>query len=216
MIRIVIIEDMPIIREGLRMLIGKISDFEVIGEYENGKSFIDSIARIDPDIVLSDIDMPLMNGIEATQIAISLKPDLKIIGLSMYSDRQYYYKMITAGARGFVLKQSTSKDLECAIREVYEGRNYFSAELLHNVIVEMHGFDEQNAIEKRNLLKISDRETLLLQLLCQGLTNKQLADKLFVSIRTIETAKARLMEKTLTKNTAGLIIWAIKNKVVTI
>lgn len=216
MIRIVIVEDMPIVREGLRMLLGRIKDFEVIGEFENGKIFIDNIKVIEPNIVLTDIDMPLMNGIEATQIATSLMPDLKVIGLSMYSDRKYYYKMITAGAKGFVLKQSTSKDLECAIREVYEGRNYFSAELLHNVIVEMHGLDEEIVKNKKNLLKISDRETQILQLLCQGLSNKELADKLFVSIRTIETSKARLMEKTMAKNTAGLIIWAIKNKVVAV
>ncbi len=216
MIRIAVVEDMPIVREGLRMLLGRLKDFEVIGEYENGKNFIDNIGIIDPDIVLTDIDMPVMNGIEATQIATSLKPKLKVIGLSMYSDRKYYYKMITAGAKGFVLKQSTSSDLERAVREVHHGGNYFSAELLHNVIVQMHGLDEEIVKEKKNLLKISDKETQILQLLCQGLSNKELADKLFVSTRTIEAAKARLMEKTMTKNTAGLIIWAIKNKVVAV
>lgn len=216
MIKIAIVEDMPIIREGLRMLLGRISNFEVIAEFDNGKSFINSIANIEPDIVLTDIDMPLMNGIEATQLATSLKPELKIIGLSMYSDRKYYYKMITAGAKGFVLKQSTSKELELAVREVYEGRNFFSADLLHNVILEIHGLDEEIVKEKKNLLKISDRETQILQLLCQGLTNSQLADKLFVSVRTVESAKSRLMEKTMTTNTAGLIIWAIKNKVISV
>lgn len=214
MIKIAIVEDMPIIREGLVMLIGRIKDFDILGEYENGKEFINDIDKIEPDIVLTDIDMPIMNGIETTQIATSLKPNMKIIGLSMYSERKYYYRMITAGAKGFVLKQATSNDLERAIREVNKGGNYFSSELLHNVIVEMHGLDEEIIEEKKALLKISDRESEILQLICQGLSNKELADKLFVSVRTIETAKARLMEKTITKNNAGLIVWAIKNKIV--
>jgi DNA-binding NarL/FixJ family response regulator len=122
--------------------------------------------------------------------------------------------MITAGAKGFVLKQASVEELQTAIREVYKGGNDFSKELLHSVIVDMHGLEKELAEEKKELLKISEREMEMLSYICQGLTNKELAEKLFVSIKTIESNKARLMQKTNTKNTAGLIVWAVKNKII--
>lgn len=216
MIKIVVIEDLPMVLEGLKLIINKVKDFTILGEYSNGKEFTDAIGTIEPDIILTDIDMPIMDGIMATKLALSLKPHLKIIALSMYNDRKYYYEMVTAGAKGFVLKQAPSKDLETAIREVYSGGNYFSPDLLRSVIIEMQGLEQEIIKEKKDLLKLSDRETKMLNLICQGLTNQELADKLFVSVRTIETTKSRLMEKTNSRNNAGLIIWAVKNKVVTI
>lgn len=216
MIKIVIIEDLPMMLEGLKLLISKVKDFQIVAEYNNGKEFIDNIQSYNADIVLTDIDMPVMDGVEATTVAVSLVPGIKVIALTMFNDRKYYYKMVTAGASGFVLKQSPSKELETAIREVFKGGNYFSPELLRSVIVEMQGIEEEIIKEKKELLKLSDRETQILQHLCQGLNNKEIAEKLFVSHRTIETSKSRLMQKTLTRNNAGLIIWAIKNKIVTI
>ncbi|PLX17368.1 MAG: DNA-binding response regulator [Salinivirgaceae bacterium] len=216
MIKIILIEDLPMIKEGIKLLLNRVDDFKIVAEFSNGKEFVDELSDIDTDIVLTDIDMPVMNGIEATQIALSYRPDLKIIALSLYSDRKFYYKMVTAGAKGFVLKQSPANELETAIREVAQGGNYFSPDLLRTVIVEMQGIEKEIIKEKTELLKLSDRETSMLQYLCQGLSNKEIADKLFVSIRTIETSKSRLMQKTNTRNNAGLIIWAIKNKIVSI
>lgn len=216
MIKIAIIEDLPIILEGIKILINQIEDFEVIAEFENGKHFIDRLPSIDPDIVLTDIDMPVMNGISATRMALSLFPHLKIIALSMHNDHKYYYEMITAGAKGFVLKQSSVEELEAAIREVHNGGSYFSKDLLHGVIMGMQNIEDAIVKEKKELLKLSDRETEILQNICKGLSNKELADKFFVSVRTIESTKARLMNKTNVKNNAGLIIWSIKNNIVRI
>ncbi len=216
MIKLVLVEDIEMIREGLKLIISKVKDFEIIGEYSNGQEFIDDLKNIDPDIVLTDIDMPVMDGVQMTQLALSLKPEIKIIALTMFADRKFYYKMVTAGAKGFVLKQSPTNELETAVRDVYNGGNFFSDELLRSVIVEMQGIEKEIIEEKKELLKISDRETEILQLLCSGLTNKEIADKIFVSLRTVETTKSRLMQKTMTKNNAGLIVWAIKNKVVSI
>lgn len=210
------IEDLPMVLEGIKLLINRVKDFQITGEFINGKEFIDNLDTIDADIILTDIDMPVMNGIETTQLALSYKPGLKIIALTMFSDRKFYYKMVTAGAKGFVLKQSTSNDLETAIREVYNGGNYFSPELLRTVIVEMQGIEEEIIKEKKGLLKLTDRESEILQYMCQGLSNKEIAEKLFVSLRTVETTKSRLMKKTKTRNNAGLIIWAIKNKIVSV
>lgn len=216
MIKIVLIEDLPIIKEGIKLLINKVKDFEIIAEFSNGKEFVDALKDLEPDVVLTDIEMPVMDGAQATQLALSLKPYLKIIALSMHSDRKFYYKMVTAGAKGFVLKQAPTKELEIAIREVHTNGSYFSPELLCSVIVEMQGIEQEIVKEKKELLKLTDRETEILHLLCQGLNNNEIADKLCVSLRTIETTKFRLMQKTLTRNNAGLIIWAIKNKIVTV
>ncbi len=216
MIRIVIIEDLPIVLEGIKLLINNIKDFQIVAEFSNGQEFTDNIQSIATDVVLTDIDMPVMDGITATKIALSLNPELKIIALSMYNDRKYYYEMVTAGAKGFVLKQSPSNKLESAIREVHNGGNYFSEELLRSVIIEMQSIESLLVEEKKKLMKLTDRESLILTLICQGLTNKELANELLVSVRTIESTKSRLMEKTNSRNNAGLIIWAIKNKIVTV
>ncbi len=216
MIRIAMVEDLPMILEGLKLLISRVPDFEIVAEYRNGKEFIDRIEHLNADIILTDIDMPEMDGITATQLALAYNPELKIIALTLYSDRKFYYKMVTAGAKGFVLKQAPPDELEQAIREVHAGGNHFSPELLRTVLVEMQGIEQELIKEKKEMLKLSDREVQLLQLICQGLNNKEIAEKTFVSVRTVETTKTRLMQKTKTKNNAGLIIWAIKNKIVSI
>jgi len=219
MIRIAIVEDLPMILEGIKLLINSVKDFEIVAEYSNGKEFTDDICNLDVDIVLMDIGMPVMDGIDASKLAVSLRPEIKIIALSVYSDRKYYYSMVTAGARGFVLKQSTPEELEEAIREVNNDGNFFSPDLLHSIIVNIHGLEEaitQDKQDKKDLFNLTDHQISLLELICQGLTNQELAKKMFVTLATIESNKRRLMQKTNTKNNAGLIIWAIKNKVVTI
>jgi DNA-binding NarL/FixJ family response regulator len=216
MIKIVITDDMPIVLEGLRLLLGRIPDFSIVGEYQNGKELVDHAAASDADIFLTDIDMPVMNGIDATKQIISKDPDKKIVALSMHSDRDNYYKMIKAGARGFVLKHSSVHELEEAVRTVYEGKNFFSNELLHNVIVTFSNTDETQKNEDKIMSGLTPKELSFFRLVCQGLTNKELSEKLFVSIKTIESYKTRLMSKTETRNTSGLILWAIKNKVIEI
>ncbi|TRX70632.1 response regulator transcription factor [Carboxylicivirga sp. M1479] len=216
MIKIAIVEDLPMIQEGLKLLINSVDDFEIIAEYSNGKEFTDDLLNLDVDIVLMDIGMPVMDGIDATKLAVSLRPEMKIIALSVYSDRKYYYSMVTAGAKGFVLKQSTPDELEEAVREVHHDGNFFSPDLLHSIIVNIHGLEEEIVQDKKDLLNLTEHQVNLLELICQGLTNQELAKKMFVTLATIESNKRRLMNKTNTKNNAGLIIWAIKNKVVTI
>ena len=216
MIKIVVIEDLPIILEGIKVLINQIDDFEVVAEYSNGKDFVDNISLYRDEIILTDIDMPVMDGITATKLAIAAHPDLKVIALSMYNDHKYYYDMITAGAKGFVLKQSSVEELEVAIREVYQGGHFFSKDLMYSVIVGMQKDKEQIENEKKELLKLSERDVKMLKYICQGCSNKELAEKLYLSVKTIESNKAKLMQKTKTKNNAGLIIWAIKNNIVNI
>lgn len=214
MIRITLIEDLPIILEGIKVLINQIDDFEVVAEFEHGQAYIDEMDKLNTDIILTDINMPVLDGIKTTQLALSKNSNLNFIALSMYNDYKYYYEMITAGAKGFVLKQSSYQELEQAIRSVYLGENYFSKDLLHGVIVGMRNIEKQVLEEKKEILNLSEREISLIKHICRGCTNKELAQELGLSVKTIESNKSKLVNKTNTKNNAGLIIWAIRNKII--
>lgn len=213
MIRIAVTDDMPIVLEGVRLLLDRVDDFEVVAEYVNGKDMVENIAHSGADIVLTDIDMPVMDGKTATRQLLSKFPEKKVIALSMYSDYENYYDMISSGVRGFVLKQSSIRELEKAIRDVYSGGSFFSTDLLQNIIINLSTSAAKKSIECPSP-ELTKKETELLRYICQGLSNKELAEKLCVSIKTIESHKTRLIEKTSAKNTSGLIIWAIKNKIV--
>ena len=215
-LKIVLVEDLDLIREGITLLISQIKDFEIVNIFKNGQEFVDHLDKLDCDIVITDIDMPVLDGISAAKIATSRRPEIKIIALSMYNDTKYYYELITAGAKGFVLKQSSVEELEKAVRLVNEGKSFFSEQLLYNVIVNMQNIEQTLIKEKTELLKLTEKEIELLQLICKGLSNKELAEQMFLSVKTIESNKAKLMRKTGAKNNAALIIWAIKNKVVDI
>lgn len=209
-IKIYIVDDHEMFREGVKMLLAKSNDFEIIGEASNGKECLENIPP-DVDVILMDISMPVLDGMEATQQIIQKDPSAKIIALSMFGDQEYYYKMIHSGVKGFVLKEAGSKELETAIKEVYEGRNFFSQELLRNIIITLSEKKSENVVHD-----FSPRELEILQLICSGWSNKEIADKLCISIRTIENHKATLMQKTGVKNTISLIIFAIKNSIVKI
>lgn len=155
-----------------------------------------------------------MNGIEATEAALRIKPDLKVIVLSMYGDEQYYYKMVDAGVKGFVLKNSGIEKVITAIHKVAAGENYFSEELLVNILNNMR---EGNKTEPEIPdSEISDREMEILYHVCLGLSNQEIADKLFISKRTVDKHRANLLSKTGCRNTAALVMYAIKNKMINV
>jgi DNA-binding NarL/FixJ family response regulator len=216
MIRIVLIDDLPIVLEGIHLLLNQIPDFKVVAEFKNGKEFLNNINKLEFDIVLTDIDMPEMNGLTLTKTLIKNYPDIKIIALSMYSDTKYYSEMINYGAKGFVLKQSSISELEIAIRNVYDGGSFFSKDLLQDVIFKLNN-KEPNLISNNNQeINITEKETEILKYICNSLSNKEIAEKMFLGIKSIENSKTKLIEKTGAKNNAGLIIWAIKNKIIEI
>jgi len=211
--KIVIVDDHDILRDGLKYTLTQIDFADVIAEARNGKEFLQIIENIVPDVVLMDIAMPEMDGIEATKDVLKKYPDLKIIALTMFGDEEYYFKMVHAGARGFVLKKSGIDELEKAIVAVVNGENYFSNELLRNIIVNItaHKFKNTSA---GNQVNITKREEEILQLLCNGLSKNEIAEKLHLSIKTIENHKNSLLSKTNSKNTVSLVMYAIKNKIV--
>lgn len=210
---LIIVDDHLIFRQGLKALITSENIAVVIGEASNGIEFLELLSHKKPDLVLMDINMPHMNGIEATEKALELMPDLKIIAFTMCSDEEYYYKMIDLGVKGFIMKSSGINELEKAIRDVMIGESYFSNEILRNIINTLSHNIAKKTIEK---IHLSAREMEVLQHICQGLSNEEMAEKLFISIKTIKSHRSNLLEKTNCNNTPRLIIFAVKNKLVEI
>lgn len=208
---IIIVDDHLIFRQGLKSIISQENFATVIGEASNGLEFLDLLSSRKPDVVLMDIDMPHMNGLEATEKAMKLMPDLKIIAFTMFGDEEYYYKMIDRGVKGFILKTSGINELENAIRDVMLGESYFSNELLRKIITH---FSNKNNIVDSIVNSLTERELEILQQICKGLSNEEIADKLFISPKTVKSHKSNLLEKTNSKNIQGLILFGIKNKIV--
>lgn len=204
--KIFIVDDHEIFRHGFSMVIGTFENIELCGEASNGKEFIDAIDKIDADLVFMDIKMPIMNGIEATKAALEIKPELKIVALSMYGEEKYLQSMIEAGAVGFLLKNVKREELEMATQFILEGKNYYSEELL--------SYFTKKYISNKPDADISKRELEILQLIAKGFTNQEISDKLFISLRTVEGHKTNLIQKTGSKNIVNLLIYAMKNNLI--
>ncbi len=211
--KIIIVNDHLIFRQGLTSIITSENIATVIGEASNGIEFMELLSKQKPDLVLMDIDMPHMNGLEATEKAIKLVPDLKIIVFSMFSDENHYHKMIERGVKGFILKTSGINELEKAIYDVMMGESYFSNELLRKIISDIGSKNNDEHARKKML---SQREMEVLQQICLGLSTDEIAKKRYISPKTVKTHKSNLMGKTISKNTPALILFAIKNKIVEI
>jgi len=210
-IKIIIADDHQLFRNGLKLLLNSFTEFEVTGEASNGEEFLSLLHTIPADIALMDISMPEMDGIEATRKGLKIKPSLNIIALSMYGEDEYYYKMVDAGAKGFLLKDSDISEVREAIITVMKGGSYFSQELLYHVIqkIKMREQESKSAI-------LSKREKEILLKICEGMSNQEIAETLFISKRTVDKHRANLLGKTNSKNTASLILYAIRNKLIEI
>jgi DNA-binding NarL/FixJ family response regulator len=207
-LKIAIVDDHEMFRSGIKLILAQNKQWQVVIEAINGQDFLNQLNTTIPDIVLLDISMPLLNGYETTIKAIELFPDLKIITLSMLNDEQYYFKMIEAGVKAFILKKSGTDELFRAIEEVAKGNNYFSQDLLKNIVLRI------NNQETDRQLCLSVREKDVLNLICNGYTNKEISDKLFLSPKSIEKYRSALLQKTNTRNSAHLVMYAIQNNLI--
>lgn len=214
--KVIIVDDHVLFRDGMKLLIETEGMGKVIAEAKNGQEFLDLLKEHKPDLVLMDIEMPVMDGVEATIKALSIRPELKILALTMYSQKENYIDMINAGAMGFVLKTSGKQDLEKAIKTVIGGESFFSNDLLRKIIVNFVKQPENQVSSSFVNLEFSERELEILQYLCKGLTACEIADKIYRSVKTIEAHRSKLFQKTDTKNTINLVLFAIKNKLVEI
>lgn len=213
-IKVIIVDDHEIFRNGLKMILSKLKYVKIVGEAANGQEFLDIIEKKKADIVLMDIEMPVMNGVEATEIARKKYPDLKIIVLTMFNDEDYIKEMMDLGVKGYLIKNIKKDLLDTAIKKVFEGGTYYSEELF-NFFTKTVSKEEEKPEDKLNF-KLTDREKEILQLLAEGLNNKEIADILFISERTVVGHKSNLLSKTGCKSTVSLLAFAIKHNLVVI
>lgn len=207
-IRVLLADDHKIMRDGLRSLLEKQAHIEVIAEAENGRKAVQVALEKKPEVVIMDISMPDLNGIEATRQIVAALPGTRVIALSMHSDKRYVVEMFQAGASGFLLKDCASQDLARAINTVAENRIYLSPEIAGVVIEDYVGRFSAPAISAASLLTSREREVL--QLVAEGWPTKDIAAHLFVSVKTVETHRRQIMKKLDINNVAALTKYAIR------
>jgi len=212
MVKVILADDHKIVREGIKAILGNSSEIEVVAEASNGKEVIEKIPTTHPDLVLMDINMPEMDGIEATRYIKKNFANTKVLILSMLDQQEKVKQLMDIGASGYILKTSGHDDLVNGIKTVASGGSYISAEITYSLLNKGRYDDEsENGDAREKSGHISKREIEVLKLIASGLTNVEIAEALFNSKRTIESHRRNLIEKTRTKNTAELIRYAIKN-----
>lgn len=213
MIRIALVDDHSLFRRGLRMLLSTHPDFEVVAEASSGEEFLELLPQAQPDVVFMDYSMGALNGADTTERAIAEMPELKVISLTMYGDNAYYTRMAAAGAKGFLLKDSGFDEVVEAVNTVCGGGTYFSSLLLTSLSQSLRSTQTPpSAINEQDML--SEREVEVLVGICQGLSTQEIADRHFISKRTVDKHRANILEKSGCKNTASLVVYAIKNGLV--
>ncbi len=212
MIRIALVDDHSLFRRGLRMLLSSHPNFEVVAEASSGEEFLELLNEACPDVVFMDYSMGGMNGAETTERALQLRPELKVVSLTMFGENAYYLRMASSGAKGFLLKDSEFDEVVEAVQTVCEGGTYFSALLLESI---SHSLRSTNGTGIGQDM-LSEREIEILVGICQGLSTQEIADKYFISKRTVDKHRANILEKSGCKNTASLVVYAIKKGLVEI
>jgi DNA-binding NarL/FixJ family response regulator len=210
MYNVFVVEDHEIFRKGIETLLEEIKDVNYAGSAGSGERFLEELPGLDVDIVFMDIKMSGIDGIEATKRALEKNPDLKIIALTMFSEEEFLQQMLEAGASGFLLKNVTQLDIEKAINAVMSGNRYFSEELMTTLANKYIGKNSPSA----DSISFNEKELQILQMICEGYTNIEIGEKIFLSHRTVDGLRAKMIEKTNSTNTVGLVVYAIKNKLV--
>lgn len=205
------VDDHTLFRSGLRSLLALREGFEIVADVGSGEEFLTLVDKTEIDVVFMDISMPGLDGVETTRRALALCPTLRVITLSMYGDDHYYRLMLESGASGFVLKDSDIEEVYAAVEAVMDGDSYFSEALLGSFTRNMSRLTLHDTVSEDTL---SEREVEILVEVCRGLSNQEIADKLFISKRTVDKHRANILEKTGCKNTANLVVYAIKNHLV--
>ncbi|MGE5646943.1 MAG: response regulator [Acidobacteriota bacterium] len=211
--RILLADDHGIVRKGLRFLLESEPDLEVIGEAADGREAVEMAEQLGPDIIVMDIGMPRLNGIDATTQIVKARPQVAVIILSMHSDETYLVRTLSAGAKGYLLKDSAEEDLVRAIRSVSLGKPFFSPAIAKSLLDDYVRRLQQSGVTDSYEL-LTDREKEVLQLLAQGKTNKDVAALLDVSPYTVETHRTHIMQKLNLHNTAEIVLYAVRKKIV--
>jgi DNA-binding NarL/FixJ family response regulator len=215
-INVVLADDEELFRLGIAHILSRDEDIHIVHQAENGRELVDFLASADmlPDIIIMDIKMPEMNGVEATKIIHKAYPEVKIVALTTYNTKPFIRNMIDVGASSYLVKNSTPSKVLHTIKQVYHNGFYYDTEVM-NAIKGLQTLQHPNAARTQfDDEFISPREKEVLELICLQLTSQEIADKLFISRRTVEVHRKNLLEKTEVKNIAGLVIFAIQNGLV--
>lgn len=212
-IKIIIADDHQLFREGLINLLADTPEIEIVANAENGKDAIEKAIIHRPDIVIMDIGMPILSGIEATKLLKDKMPNIKVIALSMHSDNQYIKGMLEAGASGYLLKSCTYNQLIEAINAVHSGKKYLSNEIT-DVILDDYLGTEKDTTDKDP--KLSERESEILKLFAEGKSSREISELLFISVKTVGTHKQHILEKLELKTTTDIVKYALKKGIISI
>jgi DNA-binding NarL/FixJ family response regulator len=207
-IKVLVVDDHQLFREGIVTLLFSAENIEVIAQAEDGLDAIEKAKHYKPDVVLLDITMPRMNGIEATKKLKALMPGIKIVSLSMHSEKQYVKGVLEAGADGYLLKNCTNRQLTDAIQSVYDGKKYLSEDITGMVI---SGYLAPSNSEASEYEKLSVREKEIFHLFAEGKTTREISDVLFISVKTVNTHKQNILVKLELKSNTDIVKYALKN-----
>jgi len=214
-IKVLIVDDHTLVRDGIRALLALVADVRVVGEAANGKEALEKVRKLAPDVVLMDLAMPIMSGLESTRRIRKRFPGTKVLALTQYEDREYIIPTIEAGARGFVSKTAAFTELASAIQAVYQGESFLSP-IAAAAVVEECQQKVSTEGETDSYQNLTDREREMLKLVAEGYTAREIADMLVISLRTVETHKTNLMKKLNIRNKADLIRFAIRKGIITV
>jgi DNA-binding NarL/FixJ family response regulator len=213
-ITVLLAEDHAIVRQGLVKLLEAEGCFDVVGEAQTGREAVDLAAQLAPDVIVMDVAMPLLNGLAAAQQVLAANPAARVVMLSAHSDDEYVNRAVAAGAVGFLQKQSSAEILAKALREVAAGRPFFSPAIARRLAEVKNRSRDREGLAKTTVVRLTARETEVLQLVAEGQANKQVAGVLGISIKTVEKHRQHLMDKLNIHDTAGLTRYAIATGVI--
>ncbi len=212
-IAVLIVDDHTLVRDGIRSLLELVTDVEVVGEAANGKEALEKVKELAPDVVLMDLAMPVMTGLEATRRIRREFPETKVLALTQYDDSEYVIPVIEAGARGFVTKMVAFSELASAIQAVYKGDSFLSPSAAAALVEECQARTPEEG-ERDPYDRLTDREREVLKLVVEGKTVREIADMLFVSPKTVESCKTSLMNKLNIHSKTDLIKFAVRKRVI--
>lgn len=213
-IRILIADDHGVMRKGLRLQLEQHPDLEVVGEASDGRIAVQMAAELNPDVVIMDIGMPNLNGIEATAQTLKANPKTAVIILSMHSDEEYLLRALAAGARGYLMKESAEADLDRAVRAVAQGKSFFSPSIQAALMEDYVRQLQQKGLQDSYGL-LTEREKEVLQLLAEGKSNKEVATALDCSVNTVATHRMHLMQKLDLHSAADIVLYAVRKRIIT-